>query len=393
MNKSTYSPIPFNKPYLINEAEEYVLDSLRSGSHCGNNKWNKKCINLLKEKYGFGEIFLVPSGTAALEMGVMLAGIGPGDEVIMPSYTFSSTATSVLMCGGIPVFCEIEPGSMNIDPNYIERLITKKTKMIVPIDYAGIPCDLRSINLIAEKHNLFVMVDAAQSLNSKDQSGGWVGTSTPLAAFSFHETKNFGCGEGGALVVNRPEWVQRAHFLQEKGTDRRLVLDGVKSKYGWVDKGSSYLLSDVLAAMLYAQLEKADEITKFRERVTVEYHRMLKPFEDLGFISTPKILGGCIQNHHAFFILLDSNDARVRFLNILKNNYNVNAYIGYVPLHSSTKGLELGYKPEDLPLTENFAARIVRLPLFADLGKSDADLKFTVEAISKVLSELYPLGN
>ncbi len=383
-------PIPFNKPYLIAEAEEYVLQALRSGNHCGNNGWNKKCIALLKEKYGFGEVFLVPSGTAALEMGVMLAEIGPGDEVILPSYTFSSTATSILMSGGTPVFCEIEPGAMNLDPGHLEELITPKTKMIMPIDYAGIPCDLRAINAIAQKHQITVMVDAAQSMNSKDQFGNWVGVSTPLAAFSFHETKNFGCGEGGALVVNRPDWVQRAHFIQEKGTDRRLVLDGVRSKYGWVDKGSSYLLSDVLAAMLYAQLEKVDEITNYRAIVSSKYRQILEPFKVAGCIELPKVLDGCTINHHAFFILFDASENRKKFLAALKDIHSVSAYIGYVPLHSFTKGIELGYRPEDLPLTEDLAARVVRLPLYADLGKSEIDLKFVCDAIASVLLSIYP---
>lgn len=386
----TSKAIPFNKPYLIQEAENYVLESLRSGQHCGNHKWNQKCITFLKERFGFGEVFLVPSGTAALEMGVMLAGIGPGDEVILPSYTFSSTATSVLLNGATPVFCEIEQRTMNIDPNRIEDLITPRTKMIMPIDYAGIPCDIEAILPIAERYGITVMVDAAQSMNSKDQSGRWVGSATPLAAFSFHETKNFGCGEGGALVVNRKDWVQRAHFLQEKGTDRRLVLDGVRSKYGWVDKGSSYLLSDILAAMLYAQLEKMDEITQFRSKVTAAYTKLLEPFEAAGNLSVPHPPTGCEINHHAFFVLLDSSDNRQVFLSSLKSRFGINAYIGYVPLHSFTKGLELGYKPEDLPLTESLASRVVRLPFYADLGKSDEDLKYVIDSIRSVLIDIYP---
>lgn len=379
----------FNKPYLLPEAETYVLDALRSGQHCGNYKWNQKCIALLKERFGFGEVFLVPSGTAALEMGVMLAGVGPGDEVILPSYTFSSTATSILLNGATPVFAEIDANSMNLDPNRIEELITSRTKMILPIDYAGIPCDLEAILPIAERHGITVMVDAAQSMNSKDRSGRWVGTVAPLAAFSFHETKNFGCGEGGALVVNRPDWVRRAHFLQEKGTDRRLVLDGVKSKYGWVDKGSSYLLSDILAAMLYAQLERMDEITQLRSRVSAAYSALLAPFEAAGCLKTLHPDSRCEVNHHAFVFLLDSSQSRQEFLSILKDRFGVSAYIGYVPLHSFTKGLELGYRPEDLPLTEDLASRVVRLPFYADLGKSLEDLNYTVNSIRSVLQDIY----
>lgn len=389
----TPKTVPFNKPYLLNEAEMYVLDALRSGQHCGNYQWNQRCIALLKEKFGFGEVFLVPSGTAALEMGVMLAGVGSGDEVILPSYTFSSTATSVLLNGATPVFCEIESATMNIDPNRLEELITPKTKMIIPIDYSGIPCDIESITQIAERYGIIVMVDAAQSMNSRDRSGRWVGSVSPLAAFSFHETKNFGCGEGGALVVNRKDWVQRAHFLQEKGTDRRLVLDGVRSKYGWVDKGSSYLLSDILAAILYAQLSKIDEITQYRSRITAAYRELLTPYEEAGNLSLPHIPAGIEINHHAFFILLDSSENRQIFLSSLKSKFGVNAYIGYVPLHSFTKGLELGYKPEDLPLTEDLASRVVRLPVYADLGKFDEELKYVTDSVRFVLDDIYNGGS
>lgn len=385
--------IPFNKPYLIDEAEDYVLEAVRSGRHCGNHAWNQKCIALLKDRFGFGEVFLVPSGTAALEMGVMLANLGPGDEVILPSYTFSSTATSVVLNGATPIFCEVEPDTMNIDPSRIEELITPRTKLILPIDYAGIPCDVDAINAIAKPRGIPVMVDAAQSLNSKDAAGRWVGTATELATFSFHETKNFGCGEGGALIVNRSDWVERAHFLQEKGTDRRLVLDGVQSKYGWVDKGSSYLLSDILAAMLFAQLERLDEITSFRSRITAVYQEVLRPFETRGHIRLPHPPPGSEINHHALFVLFDTPASRQVFLKTLKERYSVSAYIGYVPLHSFKKGLELGYKPDDLPLTESLANRIVRLPFYTELGKNEEDLTYAANSIRETLSSIYGKPN
>ena len=213
----------------------------------------------MKDKYGFEHAYLVPSGTAALEMGAMLANIGPGDEVILPSYTFSSTVNSIVIFGAVPVFCEVEPDTMNIDVNKIESLITPRTKMILPIDYAGVPCDIDEIMEIANRHKLLVMQDCAQSYGSY-YKGKPSGSIPHLATFSFHETKNYSAGEGGCLVVNVPEWAERASFLQEKGTDRSLVINGMKNKYSWVDKGSSYLLSDVQAALLYSQLEKEDEI-------------------------------------------------------------------------------------------------------------------------------------
>lgn len=383
--------IPFNRPYQIPAAETYVLQALRSGQHCGNNHWNRQCIEWLKDRFGFGEVFLVPSCTAALEMGMILAGVEAGDEVILPSYTFSSTATAVTLVGARPVFCEIEPGTLNIDADRIESLITPKTRMILPIDYAGIACDIHSILPIAEARGITVMVDAAQSMNARDAHGQWCGAAAPLAAFSFHETKNFGCGEGGALAVNRADWVRRGHFVQEKGTDRRLVLDGVRSKYGWVDKGSSYLLSDILAAMLYAQLEGMDEMTAYRSRVTDAYRALFAPFEAAGCLRTPQVAAGAQPNHHAFFVVFDSAENRQQFLTQLKTRHAVNAYIGYVPLHSSKQGMALGYRPADLPITEDLAGRVVRLPLYTDLGKDAAALDHVVGSMQSVLSAMYAM--
>lgn len=378
--------IPFNQPYLTGDEQRYMLEALQSHKHCGNYAWGMKCIEVMKEKCGFGEVFLTPSGTAALEMGAMLADLGPGDEVILPSYTFSSTGNAVLLQGARPVFCEVEPNTMNIDPDRIESLVTEKTKMILPIDYAGIPCDLERIKPIAEKYNLTIMVDAAQSFYAKDKDGRFCGSSTPLAAFSFHETKNLGCGEGGALVVNRPEWIERAHFIQEKGTDRRLVLNGVRSKYGWVEKGSSFLLADILAAMLYAQLQHVDEIVMLRSKVTQGYIDLFTPYEKAGFLRIPHPPAGVQINHHAFFVIFDTAEHQKEFLKIVRI-HQVNAYIGYVPLHSFTKGQQLGYRAEDLPITEDVASRIVRLPFYTELANNGLD--YTLDCMKKVLDSVY----
>ena len=297
--------IPFNQPYLTGDEQACMLQALQSRRHCGNYEWGMKCVELMKAQCGFLEVFLTPSGTAALEMGAILAGLEPGDEVILPSYTFSSTGNAVLLQGARPVFCEIEPNTMNIDPDRIEALITERTRMILPIDYAGIPCDLDRIKRIADKHNLTVMVDAAQSFYAKDSGGCFCGCSTPLATFSFHETKNLSCGEGGALIVNRPDWIERAHFIQEKGTDRRLVLNGVRSKYGWVDKGSSFLLADILAAMLHVQLQHVEEIVTLRSKVTQGYIGLFAPYEKAGCLRIPHPPSGVTINHHAFFVIFD----------------------------------------------------------------------------------------
>ena len=237
--------IPFNIPYLIENTHDYVHDALKSRKHCGNHAFAQKCIQLMKETYGFHEILLTTSCTTAMEMGALLADLKSGDEVIMPSYTFSSTANAVVLRGAKPIFCEVIPDTMNIDVSRIESLISKNTKMIAPIDYAGIPCDIEGIMMIAKKYDLMVMQDAAQSFHSFHYNGKPCGSTATLAAFSFHESKNINCGEGGALIINDPNLVERAHFLQEKGTDRSLVLKGVKNKYNWVDLGSSFLMSDI----------------------------------------------------------------------------------------------------------------------------------------------------
>jgi dTDP-4-amino-4,6-dideoxygalactose transaminase len=258
--------------------------------------------------------------------------------------------------------------------------------MLLPIDYAGIPCDLDRIRPIAQRHGLVLMVDAAQSFGSKTKDGLYCGASTPLATFSFHETKNLGCGEGGALIVNNPDWIERAHFLQEKGTNRKLVIDGVISKYGWVDKGSSFLLADMLAAMLFAQLERTDEITALRGKVTAAYEALFSKFEKAGCLTMPHPPEGVTVNNHAFFVIFDSAGSRQTFLARMRD-FKVSAYIGYVPLHSFAKGRELGYKPEDLPLTEELASRIVRLPLYADLANDGLD--YVIDSMGQVLGELY----
>jgi len=377
--------IPFNKVYFTGNEEKYIIDSLYSGKHCGNHTYCAKVLELMKVKHGFNNAFLVPSCTAALEMGAILADLGPGDEVILPSYTFSSTVNAVLIFGAKPIFCEVEPETMNIDANKIEALITLKTKMILPIDYAGVSCEIDKIMDLAEKYKLIVMQDCAQSYGTYFK-GKACGTQAHLAAFSFHETKNFNAGEGGALVVNVPEWVQRAHFLQEKGTDRRLVLNGVKNKYSWVDKGSSYLLSDILAAMLLAQLEQEDKMKSIRSIITYAYNEVFSPFESNGYLSTVKVKDYISLNHHAFWVVFDTIKNQQLFMSKLREQ-NVFAYIGYLPLHSAPMGIEIGYKAEDLPITEDLASRVVRLPFYTELG--EVGLEYCIGSMHRVLDEMY----
>ena len=377
--------IPFNKVYFTGKEEKYLLDALYSGAHCGNHNFCNKVINLMKKKYGFDEVYLTPSCTAALEMGVVLANISFRDEVILPSYTFSSTVNAVILFGGIPVFCDVEPETMNIDVNRIEELITPKTKMIISIDYAGVPCEIDEIMKIANKHDLIVMQDCAQSYGSfyKDKA---CGTIPHLAAFSFHETKNYNAGEGGALVVNVPEWKERAYFLQEKGTDRRLVLEGVKNKYSWVDKGSSYLLSDILAAILLAQLEEEETIKSKRAKITDAYIQLFEPLVKKGAVNIFEYEDYCKINHHAFWVVFDTPENKSSFISNLREK-NISAYIGYLPLHSAPMGLKYGYKPEDLPVTEDLASRIVRLPFYT--GLADEGLEYCIDGMHNVLNQIY----
>ena len=375
--------IPFNKVYIAGNEEKYLLDSLYSGAHCGNHLYCSKVINLMKEKHSFNETFLVPSCTAALEMGALLADIKPGDEVILPSYTFSSTVNAVVIFGATPVFCEVEKDTMNIDASKIEALITSKTKMILPIDYAGVSCEIDVIMEIANKHDLIVMQDCAQSYGSY-YKGKACGTQAHLATFSFHETKNFNAGEGGALVVNKEEWYERAHFLQEKGTDRSLVLKGVKNKYSWVDKGSSYLLSDMLASVLLAQLEKEDEMKELRSKITEAYTALFTKYQNE--VSFFKFSKDVEINHHAFWVAFDTKENSESFMSMLREK-TVSAYIGYLPLHSSPKGITFGYKPSDLPITEDLANRIVRLPFYTELGKTGLD--YCIESMKEVLNKIY----
>ncbi len=378
--------IPFNVPYVTNNVEEYLQDTINSREHCGNYSYSQQCINKMKDMYGFHEVFLTPSCTSAMEMGAILADIKPGDEVILPSYTFSSTANAVVLRGANPKFCEVTPDTMNIDVNMIEQLITEKTKMIAPIDYAGIPCDINNIMKLAEKYELIVMQDAAQSFHSFHDNGMPCGSVPPLAAFSFHETKNLNCGEGGALIVNEPNLVERARFIQEKGTDRSLVIKGLKSKYSWVDVGSSFLLSDILAAMLVTQIEKVENIVEMRSVITKAYQKLFIPYVDNGSLKIPVISNEVRTNGHAFFVIFDSEHNQEKFISLLKQK-NIFAYIGYMPLHSSPMGMSFGYQAADLPITNDLASRIVRLPLYNELqGKS---LEYCIQEMEKVLQVIY----
>ncbi len=376
--------IPFNKPYITGNEIIYMEKALHSGKQSGNYHFSSKVKELMKLKYGLEGVFLTPSCTAALEMGALLCGIQPGDEVIMPSYTFSSTANSVLIFGGVPIFCEVNPRDMNIDVSKIESLITPKTKMIIPIDYAGVPCDKDVIMRIADKYNLIVMQDCAQSYGSL-YNNEISGKKPHLARYSFHETKNYSCGEGGALVVNEISWRERASFIMEKGTDRNKVIKGIQNRYSWIDKGSSYLLSDILAAMLLAQLEAEEDILCQRHSLIQSYRNLFLPFQKRGVLTFSQYQDDKIPNSHAFWVIFSDNSIRKRFIDKMEK-VGISAYIGYVPLHSSKMGGVLGYSPKDLHLTDELASRLVRMPVFAGILEKEID--YILEETQKILKKI-----
>jgi dTDP-4-amino-4,6-dideoxygalactose transaminase len=378
--------IPFNLPYITKNEEAYLVDALHSQRHCGNHGYGQKVLARMVEDHQYENAFLTPSCTSALEMGVLLSGIKPGDEVIVPSYTFSSTANAPVIFGAKLVFCEIDPVTLNMDVDHLAHLVKDKTKLIMPIDYAGASCEIDTIIAIAKTVGARVIQDSAQSYGALFK-GKPCGLDADMACFSFHETKNFNAGEGGALLVNDPELIDRAHILQEKGTNRRDVLLGLRKKYTWVDVGSSYLLSDLLAAVLLSQLESEELITSKRRMVYETYDNVLLRFDQAGAIDRIDSANpDNTLNYHAYWITLDSASNRDRFLDHLVRS-DVSAYIGYVPLHSSPFGQQLGYKAEDLPVTESIASRVVRLPLYA--GLADEGLDYCAEKICESLSLIY----
>lgn len=376
--------ILFNTPYLTGNEEKYVTESIRSKRHCGNLNFTKKCTDFIEKKYNVKKAFLTPSCTAALEMAAILIGLRPGDEVILPSYTFSSTANAICLQGASPVFVDLNPKTFNIDEDKIEAAITDKTKAIFPIDYGGVSPDMDKIMSIAKKYNLVVVEDAAQGMESK-YKGRYVGSVPHMATFSFHETKNYTCGEGGALLINDESLIQKAEFIQEKGTDRSLVVSGVKSKYSWVTLGSSFLLSDILSAFLYAQLEEIEHITTLRKSLYDKYSNALAPYVSTGRFGVQEIPEDCEINYHGFYITFKDEAEKDLFIALMKER-NIYAYIGYLPLHSSTQGQKYGYKEEDLPVTKDIAQRIVRLPLWA--GMTEEEANYTITNLKEILEEL-----
>jgi len=361
--------IPFNKPYLTGKENEYMQQVLASGSFAGNGAFSRRCAAWLEEKTGCKKAVLVPSGTAALEMMMLLANIGPGDEVILPSFTFSSTANAIVLRGATPVFVDIREDTLNLDESLVEAAITPRTKAILPVHYAGVACEMDTILAMAEKHNLLVLEDAAQGILAS-YKGRPLGTLGQMGALSFHETKNIHCGEGGALLINDPALVERAEILMEKGTDRSKFFRGEIDKYSWVDMGSSYLINEITAAFLWAQLQEAEQIIQERLSLWNQYHRELEPLEQKGTLRRPIIPEGCQHNGHIYYVLFQNQEARNSAMDCLKSQ-GIHAVFHYIPLDSAEGGRRFGGGgSQNLPVTEDVSARLLRLPLFCGLAKT-----------------------
>ena len=358
--------IPFNKPFLTGRELGYLTSAHDSHHLSGDGSFTKKCHAWLETYSGSGRALLTHSCTAALEMAAILADIQPGDEVIMPSYTFVSTANAFVLRGGVPVFVDIRPDTLNIDENLIEAAITPRTKAIVPVHYAGVACEMDAIMAIAKRHNLLVIEDAAQGVMSS-YKGKPLGAIGHMGTYSFHETKNVISGEGGALLVNDPRFTERAEIIREKGTNRSLFFRGQVDKYTWVDIGSSYLPSEIIAAFLWAQLEDAQAITAKRMTIWQNYHAALAGLEAAGKLRRPTVPADCTHNAHMYYVLLDSLTKRTEVIARLKLS-GINSVFHYVPLHSSPAGMKYGRASGQLPNTEALADRLVRLPIWLGLG-------------------------
>lgn len=373
--------IPFNISYLAGKELEYMQKSLESRNIVGNGSFTKKCESLMEKTFEAKKVLLTGSCTDALEMASLLANLETDDEVIVPSFTFVSTANAFILRGAKPVFIDIRKDTLNMDETTIEEKITDRTKAIFPVHYAGVSCDMDAIMDIAKRYNLCVVEDAAQGVYAK-YKGRYLGAIGHLGTYSFHGTKNYTCGEGGALVINDENLIEMAEILREKGTNRSKFLRGEIDKYTWVDIGSSFLLSDVLAAFLYAQLENLDEINKKRKAIYDFYYENLKELEDTGELRLPIIPDECETNYHLFYILLPSEEKRNFLMDELKS-LGIQAVFHYVPLHNSPMGIKFGYKNGDLPITESIGGRLLRLPFYADLGLEEQ--KFIVSVIKKII--------
>ena len=373
--------IAFNVPPYIGEEERYIKEAIDARKICGDGAFTRKCNEKLEKITGTKKALMTTSGTSALEMAALLSYIQPGDEVIMPSYTFVSTANAFVLRGAKIVFVDIRPDTMNIDEKLIEAAITEKTKAIVPVHYAGVACEMDTICDIAKRHNLIVVEDAAQGVMSfyKGRALGAIGD---FGCYSFHETKNYSMGEGGAVLVNREDCVERAEIIREKGTNRSRFIRGQVDKYTWVDLGSSYLQSELNCAYLYAQIENPDIINDNRLASWNLYYEQLKDLADSGVIELPVIPEGCEHNAHMFYIKAKDIEERTALTAFLREN-GVTAVFHYIPLHSSPAGLEFGRFFGEDKYTTKESERLLRMPMYYGLRENE------VEYVCEKIKEFY----
>ncbi|CAI2473209.1 dTDP-4-amino-4,6-dideoxygalactose transaminase [Serratia proteamaculans] len=370
--------IPFNKPPVTGNEIQYINKALENGKLSGDGPFGKQCQQWFENQLGCLHALLTPSCTAALEIAALLVDIQPGDEVIMPSYTFVSTANAFVLRGAKIKFVDIRPDTMNMDEALLAAAINEKTKAIVPVHYAGVSCDMDAIMRLANQHNILVVEDAAQGVMSK-YKGAYLGTKGHLAAFSFHETKNYTSGgEGGALVINDERFIKRAEILREKGTDRSQFLRGQIDKYTWVDFGSSFLPGELQSACLWGQLELADEINDNRLATWGKYYESLSPLADKGLLTLPTIPEDCTHNAHMFYVKLNDIEQRTRFIAHLKEA-GIMAVFHYIPLHSAPAGKVFGSFVGEDKYTTSESEKLVRLPLYYNM--SESDLKKVIECV------------
>jgi dTDP-4-amino-4,6-dideoxygalactose transaminase len=373
--------IPFNKPYMTGRELEYIRQAHECGKLAGDGPFTKKCHQWLEQHIGCKKALLTHSCTAALEMAAMLINIQPGDEVIMPSYTFVSTANAFALRGGVPVFVDIRSDNLNIDETKIEMAITKKTKAIVVVHYAGVAVEMDEVMKLAKKYNLYVIEDAAQGIMSS-YKGKPLGSIGHLAALSFHETKNVISGEGGALLINDDQFVERGEIIREKGTDRSRFFRGQVDKYTWIDIGSSFLPGELTAAFLWAQLEEAEMITARRIAIWNQYHQAFADLEIRQALRRPVVPKDCTHNAHMYYLLLPSLEKRTAFIQMLQQK-NIHTVFHYVPLHSSDAGTKMGRTNGQLKYTDELSDRLVRLPFW--LGVEEA-MDYIIEQVHVLLT-------
>lgn len=375
--------IDFNiAPFTGNEIE-YMRQAVQNKKICGDGPFTKKCHNWIENRFHAQKVLLTTSGTTALEMAAILCDLHEGDEVILPSYTFSSTATSVVLTGAKLVFVDIRPDTMNIDETKIEDAITDKTKAIIAVHYAGVACEMDTIMEIARRYNLKVIEDAAQGVMST-YKGRYLGTIGDFGCYSFHETKNYSMGEGGALVINNPEYNEKAEILREKGTNRAKFFRGQIDKYTWVDYGSSYLPSDLNAAYLYAQLEKAEEVNDNRLTSWNDYHDAFRELGKTGKLELPVIPEGCVHNAHMYYVKLRDLKQRTEFLSYMREN-EIYSVFHYIPLHSSPAGMRFGIFHGEDKYTTIESERIARLPMY--YGLSEKNREYVIKKVVQFFDE------